>query len=83
MRGIAYAAHVYTHHYEQNILRSVDLSSLLGVGTGNENKKLGKDWNTDNIDLMSFSSDYPKIHLIFINISAIIICNYNMSYLRQ
>ena len=59
------------------------LSSLLGVGTGNENKKLGKDWNTDNIDLMSFSSDYPKIHLIFINISAIIICNYNMYYLRQ
>lgn len=24
MRGIAYAAHAYTHHYEQNILRSVD-----------------------------------------------------------
>lgn len=24
MLGIAYAAHVYTHHYEQNILRSVD-----------------------------------------------------------
>ena len=22
--GIAYAAHAYTHHYEQNILRSVD-----------------------------------------------------------
>lgn len=44
-------------------------SSLLGVGTGNENKKLGriKDWNTDNI-LMAFSNDYTKIYLIFINI---------------